>query len=203
MNFAERFASKDFRDHSTAVVFLRGEGVSGEVHLPGLLEICNKIDIRKQNKSEREAIFIVLSARAMGEIIQLVGFQEQNELHRGCLEWIEGLLSSGEKDSLYAGIWALGDLGVPPNTTIDRLYQIAIGERLENRTAQISPRGLAFRVIAKLDRQIAKTLTERECCREYLQAVDQWSAYYKGKYPENLRIRDELIEEARWIHDEI
>jgi hypothetical protein len=197
--FATRLASEDPLDHCRAVLFLCGEGASGEVYLPRLLDICKRTDIGKQSKSEREQSFLVLSARAMGVILRLVGFREDDVLHAGCLQWFEDLSTSGEVDSLFAGIWGFGELGVPPKKPMDRLYQIATGNRHRNEPPQMSSRGLAFRMIANLDRQIAQTIVDRQCCLEYLQGIDLWIAEYEEKYPSNSRLIEGLLDESRWL----
>lgn len=199
MNFADLLASNDLRKHCTAVAFLRSEEERGEIYLPRLLEICRSIDILRENKTKQEENFLVMAARAMGEIISRVGFDNGKELHTSCVQWFDELTRTGEADSVFSGIWGFTDLGVPPKTTIERLHQIAIGNALKREPPQMSSRGLAFRAIAKLDPQLAQTLIEYSCCTEYLQGIDSWIAEYREKYPDNFKIVEDLIEESRWL----
>lgn len=195
VKFAELLASDDLRKHCTAVVFLRNEEERGEIFLPRLLEICTSADIQKENKTRQEQTFLMMAARAMGEIINRVGFDDGKELHTGCVQWFDELTRTGEMDSVFAGIWGFTDLGIPPKETIDRLHEIATGERLNREPPQISARGMAFRSIAKLNRALAETLVDSECCREYLQGVEHWLAETEP----NSKIYNELVDEARWL----
>jgi hypothetical protein len=195
VNFEKRLASEDPRDHLAAVLYLRNEAERGEIFLPRLLEICTSTDILKENKTRQEQSFLVMAARAMGEIINRVGFDDGKELHIGCVRWFDELTRTGEMDSVFSGIWGFTDLGVPPENTIERLHQIATGDRLKREPPQMSSRGLAFRSIAKLNRQLAEDLVDSPCCREYLQGIELWIA---EKEP-NSKAQNELRDEAQWL----
>jgi hypothetical protein len=198
VNFAELLASDDLRKHFTAVVFLRNEEERGEIFLPRLLDICRYTDILKENKTKHEQTFLVMAARAMGEIINRVGFDDGKELHTGCVRWFDDLTRTGEMDSVFSGIWGFTDLGVPPQITIERLHQIAIGDGLKREPPQMSSRGLAFRSIAKLNRKLAETLIDSQCCREYLDGIDLWIAEREP----NSRVQNELLEESQWLRSD-
>ena len=198
MNFAELLASDDFRKHCTAVCFLRHEEARGEIFLPRLLEICRSIDIFKEHKTKQEQSFLLMAARAMGEIINKVGFDAGKEPHTRCVRWFDELTRTGEMDSVFSGIWAFTDLGVPPEDTLERLYEIAIGDRLKREPPLMSSRGMAFRSIAKMNRQLAETLVDSQCCREYLQGIDLWIAEDEP----NSKVHNELLDEARWLRAE-
>jgi|LakMenEpi03Aug12_release.lakeMendotaPanAssembly.Ray.scaffolds.fasta_scaffold56848_7 hypothetical protein len=195
VNFAELLSSDDLRKHLTAVAFLLGEKEHREVFLPRLLEICRTMDFQKESKSKQEQSFRIMAARAMGQIINRVGFDDRKELHTGCVRWFDELTQTQEMDSVFSGIWGFTDLGVPPEKTIERLHEIATGGRLNREPPQISARGMAFRSIAKLDRTLAETLVDYECCREYLQGIEHWLAESEP----NSKIYNELLDEARWL----
>ncbi|MEM9646746.1 MAG: hypothetical protein AAF989_17270, partial [Planctomycetota bacterium] len=60
-------------------------------------------------------------------------------------------------------------------------------------------RGVAFRVLAKTDRELAGRFLDSPACDEYVQAIDRWISRYRGDFPDNLRRRRELEEESRWL----
>jgi hypothetical protein len=106
----------------------------------------------------------------------------------------------GTRPASYCNHWTIRKLtcdcrGVPPEKTIERLHEIATGGRLNREPPQISARGMAFRSIAKLDRTLAETLVDYECCREYLQGIEHWLAESEP----NSKIYNELLDEARWL----
>jgi hypothetical protein len=195
VNFADLLASDDLRKHCTAVCFLRHDENRGEEFLPRLLEIGRSIDIFRENKTKQEQSFLLMAARAMGEIINRVGFDDSKETHTLCIRWFDELTRTGEMDSVFSGIWGFTDLGVPPESTVERLYEIAIGDRLKREPPLMSSRGMAFRSIAKLNRQLAETLVDSQSCREYLQGIDRWIAEEEP----NSKVHNELLDEARWL----
>lgn len=199
--FARKLAQPDVRSHSAAAIFLASQGSDGYRHVEAMLERCKQIDLTKADFDKCEDILLISGTRAISQILRAVGYNSSDHLHRDVFTWIDGLARFRTAKVRSIGIWGLGDLGVPPQCVSYRLIVLASGQRLEDDSKIITCRGMAFRMLARIDRRAASKLVDTPACLEYLSATKKWRADLVQKYPDNTDRLAELDAESAWLQE--
>lgn len=197
--FAHMLAQPDVRSHSAAAIFLASQGRDGYCHVGATLDRCKQLDLTKADFDKCEDILLLSGTRAIATIIHDVGYDETVAIHRYVLHWADGLSRFRTAKIRMVGIWGLGDLGVPPDIVRTRLHELATEEKLSDDSDVITCRGMAFRMLARVDRCAASKLIETSACGEYLDATELWRAESLENYPENTKRVAALDAEAGWL----
>ena len=96
-------------------------------------------------------------------------------------------------------IWALGDVGIPPEETREKLILLV------NEKPRFEPgkdgacRGVAFRVLARIDINTAMTLKHTPACLEFVQRLIDYRNQILARCPEANRPLEVDTELLPWI----
>ena len=197
--FAHMLSQPDVRSHSAAAIFLASQGADGYCHVEATLERCKQLDLSNSEFDKCEEVLLLSGTRAIAQIIRAVGFDDTLQLHRDVFAWIDGLVRCQTAKIRGTGIWGLGDLGVPPDCVPERLVELTTGDRLPDDFANISCRGMAFRMLARIDRDLASRYVDTQACNEYLAAAKGWRAELISKNPDNKDRLAEFDAESAWL----
>ncbi|EMB15350.1 hypothetical protein [Rhodopirellula europaea] len=196
--FASRLASDDRRSQWWAAVQLMNAGPEASVHLPRLLDICDGIDLDADLSTHKHWITFY-AARASGRIVQAIGYDGEIDLHKRVFGWIARLASHQNIERAIGGIWGLADLGAPPSATVEMLVDFVLTDARRDPTGKHTARSVAFRMLARIDRELAIHYADSEACREFLADVRRWS----GADPERAASPNGIFTEAGWLLTEI
>ncbi|QDV41103.1 hypothetical protein Enr13x_09410 [Stieleria neptunia] len=196
--FTSRLASTDRRSQWWAAVQLMNAGPESSVHLFRLLDICDGIDI-DSDVSELEHWITFYAARASGRIVQSIGYDVGNQLHKRVFDWIERLALHRNPERAIGGIWGLADLGTPPAATVDLLVELTLTDTRRDPTGEHTARSVAFRMLARIDRTAAVRYADTDAGREFIANVRRWSE----DNPERATGPNGILTEAGWLIAEI
>ncbi|WP_145173293.1 hypothetical protein [Rubripirellula lacrimiformis] len=196
--FDSRLSSSDFRSHWWAAVQLMNVGADGLAHLPRLLDLCERFD-HQSRLTDREESFILYGARSSGRIVHSVGYSDRESLHQRVANWIMSLVDSPNIQVAAAGTWGMGELGVPPASISKRLHELIGSDERFDATGKHSLRSIAFRMLARIDRDAAAQLVESTACHEYIADVRQWIAASRARPANHYDREPELLAEAGWL----
>ncbi len=199
LNYGEALLSDSMEAHARAALFLRAQGASGYEFLPLLLQRCQSVDLSQRTLSKYEEMLVGYGALSLGTIIGAHGFDACDAFHAKVLEWLIDLTFSPHIEIAANGLYGLGDLRPLPGSAIERLTNLVSSERRTDDTGIITCRGIAFRLLAKADHELARPFVESPACAEYLHAMDTWIADYRERFPDNLAGYNEAKEECRWL----
>jgi len=172
--------------------------VDGLPHLPKLLDLCDPLDLPSQTES-RERGFVLYATRSTGAILNASGFDDGNQLHvRGC-QWIHSVADCDDINIAAIGIWALGDLGSPPISTIERLLSCIHDDKRFDSSGVHSFRSIAFRMLARVDRSLASTLIDTLACKEYASTMSVWISAAKLRPDGHYDHGPDLTAESAWL----
>ena len=196
--FSTRLTSDDLRSHWWAACQLMNAGIEGLPHLSQLLDLCDRLDLALQTDA-RERGFVLYATRSTGTILNAAGFDHDDQLHvRGC-QWIHSVADCDDINIAAIGIWALGDLGTPPKSTVDRLLTCVHDDERFDPSGLHSLRSIAFRTLARVDRTLASTLVDTLACNEYASAMSAWIAAAKARPAGHYDHGPELTAESAWL----
>ena len=187
------------KSHSAAALFLRAQGANGYPFVPSLLERCKAVDLSQPALNKLEETLVGYGALSLGTIINAYGFDDTNALHADVLDWLTGLTYSPHVQIAAYGIYGLGELQPFPIVATDRLTELAGSDRRADDHGTITCRAIAFRVLAKADRELAMPYVDSPACEEYLHAIDHWIADYRRSNPDNLARCNEIEKESLWL----
>lgn len=197
--FAHMLAQSDIRSHSAAAIFLASQGANGYRHVDATLQRCKQLDLSKSTFDKCEGMLLMGGTRAIAQIVRAVGYDDSNQMHRDVLSWIDFLARFHTAEIRAVGIWGLGDLGIPPQCVVTQLVELATGQRLPDDSVVITCRGLAFRMLARVDQDTASKFVDTPACKEYLSATKKWRADLINKNPDNAERLLELDAESAWL----
>jgi len=197
--FAQKLAQPDVRSHSAAAIFLASQGADGYRHVETTLKRCKQLDLSKNAFDKCEGMLLFSGTRAIAQIVRAVGYNDADQLHRDVFAWIDFLARFHTAEIRTVGIWGLGDLGIPPQFVSSRLVELATEQTLPDEVDIITCRGIAFRMLARIDRDTASKLVDTPACNEYLSATKMWRADFIRKYPDNTERLFELDAESAWL----
>ena len=184
--------SRRLRDRSSAAHFLQQEELSHYPILPLLIRSAKTAD----QAAERYDDFLLNALRATAVLIKKRGFDPNDSLHSDALDWIVSSSVSENIEVAAGSIWALGDLGVPPSAVRDQLESLIVSDaRRKNGDHPNTCRAVAFRMLARIDRETAFKYVGSAACREFRETV----AYWLDKHPtwiSKLRAESEWLENA-------
>ncbi|QDV70856.1 hypothetical protein Poly24_45890 [Rosistilla carotiformis] len=196
--FETLLASDDPGSHWWAACQLMNAGVEGLPHLPQLLDLRDRLDLPSQTDT-RERGFVLYATRSTGTILNAAGFDHDDQLHvRGC-RWINSVTDCDDIDIAAIGIWAIGDLGTPPQSTVDRLLNCVQHDDRFDPSGLHSLRSIAFRMLARVDRALASNLTDTLACNEYASAMSAWIAAAKARPAGHYDHGPELKAKPAWL----
>lgn len=195
MDFAAKLRSPSVRDHADAAIFLQAEGANGAEHLSALLQKCQSIDLTRVLDRAEETLLGV-GAMTMGSIVGAVGFDPENALHISILHWILNLTSSSSVKVAVYSIYGLGNLGVCRTEVIERLSSLVNSERRIDDHEIVSLRGIALRILARLDVETAAMFVDTLAFEEYGRALEYWMS---SSSSDNEDVMRELLEERDWL----
>ena len=165
--------------------------------LPLLLHSAKTADSNAKGYEQ----FISNALRAAGALVNSFGYDSNDSVHAEVVNWI---FESNESDNIEiaaSSIWALGDLGVPPSSVQNRLEMLITSPPRRKPDNPNTCRAVAFRMLARLDREAAREYVDSPACTEFREAVSSWFDYYKTKYPNNNNIPQELYYETEWLEN--
>ena len=147
-------------------------------------------------------LFLNSALRSTAVLINKRGYDPNESLHCDALQWF---LSSSVSDNIEiaaSSIWALGDLGIPPYEVRDQLEMlIQTDARTKNDDNPNTCRAVAFRMLARLDRETAGKYIDSAASREFQNAIAYWLEHYRVNYPTNDNVPRNLRAESEWLHD--
>jgi len=198
LDFDRALTSDSIKSHSAAAVFLWAEGADGCEHVQKLLECCQAVDLANSKLAKIEENLVGRGARSLATIVNAVGYDESDSLHRAVVDWLLHLTYNQHIQIAAYGIHAIGDLGIPPEAIRCRLEELIVADRRADDHGVITCRAIAFRSLAGINRALARPYVESPACAEFISAIDHW----KSEYPDNIRRRDELIDEIAWLRQQ-
>jgi hypothetical protein len=198
LDFERALASDSIKSHSAAAVFLRAEGKDGYRHLPRLLECCKAVDLTQTELSKIEENLVGCGARTLAAIVNGVGYDESDPLHHAVADWLLHLTNNQHVQIAAYSIYAIGDLGIPPEAIRCRLEELINTDLRADDHGVITCRAIAFRCLAGINRALARPYVDSHACAEFISAIDHWST----QYPDNIRRRNELIDEIDWLRQQ-
>lgn len=197
LDFAGKLRSGSVRQQLSAATHLQWQGEAGYEHVPALLEVCKSVNLPCRQLSQIEEKLLERGARAVVKIINAVGYDEAEPLHREVLDWLANISESQSSYVAASATWAIGDLQAPPGKVVSQLEKLIASERRPDENRAITCRGIAFRILARLDRARASRFVDTPACKEYLNAIEIWTADH-GAYDRS--VREELTREAAWLN---
>lgn len=197
MDYLARLQSESVKAQLSAVTFLGSEGADGVRHLPALLAACGRVDPNRALMCCDEAMLLSSGAMSTGAILNAVGFDQSDSLHRDALDWLLNLSRARNPEAVAGAIYGLERVGIPPIEVLDRLRELMDAERSDLDHPVVTARALAFRVLSRIDRSTAKAHVASAACREYLACIRYWV----DESPRDLKAKcgDDLRRESQWL----
>ena len=143
--------------------------------------------------------FMLQALRTTAMLINRFGYDPDTAVHRDAIDWIFQSNASNNIEVAAGSIWALGDLGVPPTSVCDRLEELVVAEPRRKGDSPNTCRALAFRMLARLERETAKKYINSPACSEFRAAISFWFDDLKNRYPDNANLPQELYNETQWL----
>ena len=150
--------------------------------------------------AEKYDQFLGEALRATAFLVNRFGYDSSNSFHREAEDWIVQSSVSENIEVAAMAIWALGDLGIPPLSVRDQLKQLIESAPRKGPGQPDHPntcRAIAFRMLARIDRESAYRYIDSPACREFQEALSCWM----DEYPENINRRRELYSETEWLRN--
>lgn len=194
MDFCLELRSDSVQRQSKAAIFLRSELANGYVHLPLLLQRSQEVDQTIESLSKAEIDLVGHGALSIGAILNAVGYDDTNSLHHNLVDWLVHLTSVKHIDIAAYGLHGLGEMSLPPARAFDTYHFVIRSGLRSNEHPAVTLRSIAFRMLAKTDKTIAKQYIDHDSCREYLLAVEYWQ---QGDCSQ--QSKKSLREESDWI----
>ena len=195
---ASLLADDNARSHHVAAFYLMQAGARGIVHLPQLLDICETLGPDTLSDAHEES-FVLNLVCSTGRIVCAAGYDEKNRLHRRGVDWIHRVVSSPDVNMSVMGVFALGDLGHPPTSTIEVLSELARNDCRFDPSGMHTLRSVAFRMLARMDQTTAAELIDSPACAEYVSDMRRWIATADARRQGNFDRGRELRSEIAWL----
>jgi hypothetical protein len=197
MNFALTFQFGSAEARATAAKALAVERSHGYQHLPSMIDAVARLDLDTDTLDKFEIQFVASCARTMGSILSDVGFKHDVELHTNMLTW---LIENASNRHLHIAAWCIygmGDIDPTPTEVITRLKQLVVSDIRPDEAKDMTCRGVAFRVLSRLDRNAAIEAKHSSACREYLAGIESWIV--QSRSVSNDDYAEELEAESAWL----
>ena len=143
--------------------------------------------------------FISSSLRAAGAMVNSFGYDSTDRVHVEVADWIFESNDSVSIEIAASSIWALWDLGIPPLAVRNQLENLISSPPRKKPDNPNTCRAIAFRMLARLDREAARKFIGSPACTEFREAVSKWFDDYKINFPANQNIPQELYYETEWL----
>ncbi len=116
-------------------------------------------------------------------------------LSLGYTKMTNWILSNAQSPNTEVSAYCINSLGEFKNNScvaVSVLSEVTQSERRADENEQITLRGIAFRMLARLAPELAATYLDTDAGREYLAAIELWSA-------ESPSSKETLEKEIEWI----
>ncbi len=113
-------------------------------------------------------------ALSAASIVNAVGYDDDDTLHRSVVQWIIGLTRNHHIKVAGTSIHAIGIVGIPPSETRKCLEDLIQTDRRPDDFELVTCRGTAFRCLAAIDRQLAFPYLDTPACRDHITLVSHW-----------------------------
>ena len=140
---------------------------------------------------------LLYGSRVFGSVVKSVGYDPSDPLHVAGFELLLDLTTAADVHNSAAGVWGLGDLGSPPPETLEVLRRVVLNDDRRDPDSGRSLRAIAYRMIARIDRNAAMDLRCTEAAVEFLQDLRGWI----DAAPERAFEAEGIGTEAGWLLD--
>ena len=192
MDFESAFAeTSPLRDQAGAASLFRGQ-CGGVKNLSSLFAAMERIDPSRKDLNKLEIVLVGLGAMAIASTLDDSGIDPLSLGYTKMTNWI---LSNAQSPNTEVSAYCINSLGEFKNNSwvaVSVLSEVTQSERRADENERITLRGIAFRMLARLAPELAATYIDTEACREYLAAIELWSA-------ESPSSKETLEKEIDWI----
>jgi len=170
--------------------------------LPLMIEKAREVDVYNGQIDLHSSNFVGYTTRTTARLIKRRGFSRTDEFHREVLDWIFSLNYCTELNVAAHSVHALGELWIPPESVRQRLIELVHDERCQDNQPHNSIRGLAYQMLSRLDRTIARNLIDTAARHDFQNAINHRLEEYRIKYPHNDNVPRDLQAEIGWLSSE-
>lgn len=192
MDYAKSLKSDSVKIQAGAALFLRTEGANGYPHLPELLRCCQAIDLKKESIDKYEDGLLGFGALSLGEVLHDYGFDASNPFHIQILDWLVETTDCKHLNIAANAIWGLGLLASNHDKAVRCLTLIIESEVRDNERPELTLRGMALRMLARIDRDLAIPYRSSNPWKELL----QWNDHMQRD-----QISEYLCMELGWMYN--
>jgi len=150
-----------------------------------------------QNPSKKMT-FLYFAAGRMARYVNELG-HDGSELHFAITNYLIDLTRHRDVVVAVTSTYALADHGAKPLAVIDRLVEMVTSERRQDDHPIVSCRGLALRMLKRLDVNLAVEYVGTPAFEDYHRSVKHWIESGSSKNPETNR---ELRAELAWLNSQ-
>ncbi|WP_145384869.1 hypothetical protein [Stieleria neptunia] len=183
-----------------AAAHLRHMGADGMAHVPTLFEMCGDV-LALRDPTPADYGFILSGMRSVGAVLNAYGYDSSEAMHKQIIDWTLDLSKNADNELRATAIWVLGEIGVPPHVVQERLVDILLGGLLKGDHEIATCRSIAFRMLARIDRESASRYLDSAACKEYITSMEHW-LNQNAKRPEGNYDRGPELEAER-VHSHL
>ena len=132
------------------------------------------------------------SLRTIGLGLHVSTFDQSCRLHTDCLHLISRFTQDQNVELAAFAIWALGDVGIPPIIVRDRLIELVKAPARSASGKTGTCRAVAFRMLARHDKDSANTFRDAPVFREFVQMLLDFRQHKSERYPDNKDLVNEI-----------
>ena len=163
--------------------------------LDAIYAACRAIDLANLKIPSKEMGFLFVAMHRMGRFIYQLG-HDGSDLHSSITCYLIELTAHREIYVALTAIYALGDHGPNPVSVLEHLCRTLTSERRDKDHPIVTMRGIAFRILKRLDPELATHYIDSDAFVEYQKIVDHW---LHTDSAQTLSVIQELRDEANWI----
>lgn len=156
---------------------------------------CRGFDVASLKIPSKEMGFLCLAMHRMARLINEIG-HDDSELHSSITNYLIELTHHSDVRVALTATYALGDHGPKPDAVIENLCRLVNTERRNDDHSIVTMRGIAVRMLKRLNPELATTFVSSDAFIEYSNIINHWLTTDSTK---NADVIEELKAEAHWI----
>jgi len=168
---------------------------SEPANLAEIYDACQTIDLANLRSPSKEMGFLCLAMHRMAQYVNELG-HDGSRLHSAVTNYLIDLTRHADITIAVTATYALADHGAKPDCVANRLTELVIEDRRGNDHPIVTLRGVAIRMIKRLDPEIAAAYVDSTAFEDYRRTVNHWLASGASMAAE---LNSELQAELHWI----
>jgi hypothetical protein len=163
--------------------------------LAEILQACRAIDLANIAVPSKEMGFLALALQRMARYVNELEHDDSG-LHSAITNLLIDLTRHSAIEIALTATYALADLGAASAGAFDRLCELITSELREDEHPVVTMRGIALRMVRRLEPEIATQYVDTSAFQEYKRTIAHWIDSGASKSDD---VNLELQAEKHWI----